>query len=626
MVPVRVYDSRKLQIRPAGSETKVTVAGVHGVPGSASAVVINLTSVSSHGDGHMTVYPCGSKRPSTSNLNYSAGQTRANAVLAKVGAKRQVCIYTEATSHILVDVSGYVPVGGTPEPIIPVRRYDSRKIAFRSAGSVTKVKVAGVNGVPGTAQAVFLNVAAALPQAPGHLRVYPCGAAMPSSSNVNFAPGSVAGNAVFSGVGQGNEVCIHTTATTHLIVDLTGFVVGAGSPEPVVPFRVADSRKTAIRPAGSAWKVKVAGLTGVPADATTVVLNVTAVNPQAAGHLTVYPCGSPRPATSNINYVAGQIIPNLVLAKVGTNGRVCIYTKATSHIVVDLNGFVAPSPVQTGCYIDGQFVVTSIDQYECNALAALHFSTVGSQWINNDKWMTATDPCTWYGVVCKPGHVTELWLGKNNLSGKVPQEIESLSELEILTLSSNAITEVNPAVTKLAKLEYLFVGDNQLTALPSTIGDLSSLYYLGAGYNNLTSVPTSIGKLSGLGVLRLESNDLSTIPSGLGNLTQLVEVRIDDNNLGSIPPGVKNLAKLDRFTASHNVITWVPLWFANLSNLTIVDLSHNRLSGPITNQFQPISPHIGALLLNGNLCLQASKTFTIWLDINSPGWKDGCPP
>lgn len=53
----------------------------------------------------------------------------------------------------------------------------------------------------------------------------------------------------------------------------------------------------------------------------------------------MYPCGANRPLASNVNYMAGDVAPNAVLAKIGTNGKVCLYTKATTDIVVDVNGY-----------------------------------------------------------------------------------------------------------------------------------------------------------------------------------------------------------------------------------------------------------------------------------------------
>jgi hypothetical protein len=82
-------------------------------------------------------------------------------------------------------------------------------------------------------------------------------------------------------------------------------------------------------------------MNGVPASGVSgVVLNVTVTEPTMPGHLTVWPSGEPKPLASSLNFVRGQTVPNMVMAKVGGNGRVSFYNSAgTSHVVVDLLGY-----------------------------------------------------------------------------------------------------------------------------------------------------------------------------------------------------------------------------------------------------------------------------------------------
>ena len=94
-----------------------------------------------------------------------------------------------------------------------------------------------------------------------------------------------------------------------------------------------------VRGAGSVTEVSVAGRGGVPGDALAVVLNVTVVEPRGSGFVTVWPCGSKMPLASNLNFVAGQVVPNAVLSKVGVGGKVCVFSSAATHLVVDVNGF-----------------------------------------------------------------------------------------------------------------------------------------------------------------------------------------------------------------------------------------------------------------------------------------------
>jgi protein involved in polysaccharide export with SLBB domain len=223
----------------------------------------------------------------------------------------------------------------------------------RSAGSVLELKVTGRGGVPAAGvDAVMLNVTAVGPTASGFLTVFPCGSPRPNASNVNYQPGDVVPNMVFAKVGAGGNVCIYTFATTNILVDVSGYVAAGGSLGPVVPARVLETRPgqetidgqyqgQGPRSAGSVLELKVTGRGGVPAAGVdAVMLNVTAVGPTASGFLTVFPCGSPRPNASNVNYQPGDVVPNMVFAKVGAGGNVCIYTFATTNILVDVSGYV----------------------------------------------------------------------------------------------------------------------------------------------------------------------------------------------------------------------------------------------------------------------------------------------
>jgi hypothetical protein len=116
---------------------------------------------------------------------------------------------------------------------------------------------------------------------------------------------------------------------------------GAGAPYTAVPpTRILDTRpNNGVGPDGTK-SVKVTGVGGVPANADAVIMNVTATEPTADGFITVYPAGTAKPTASNLNFVAGQNIANLVTAKVGTGGQVNIYNFAgTTHVLFDVVGY-----------------------------------------------------------------------------------------------------------------------------------------------------------------------------------------------------------------------------------------------------------------------------------------------
>jgi hypothetical protein len=71
-----------------------------------------------------------------------------------------------------------------------------------------------------------------------------------------------------------------------------------------------------------------------------VVLNVTATAPTSTTWVTVWPSGQPRPDASNLNVLAGQSRPNLVVARVGAGGRVSLYNAfGSTHLIADVVGW-----------------------------------------------------------------------------------------------------------------------------------------------------------------------------------------------------------------------------------------------------------------------------------------------
>jgi hypothetical protein len=118
---------------------------------------------------------------------------------------------------------------------------------------------------------------------------------------------------------------------------------------PVVPGRLLETRGAGTvdgrfegggaRAAGSVTELQVTGRYGIPSDAAAVVLNVTVTGPKSGGYVTVWPCGSPPPNASSLNFDADVSIPNAVIVKVGTDGKVCLFTTAATHLLTDINGY-----------------------------------------------------------------------------------------------------------------------------------------------------------------------------------------------------------------------------------------------------------------------------------------------
>ena len=223
---------------PANTAT-INVTGRAGVPNNATAVFLNVVAANPSRPGYLTVFPCGTKQPLASNVNYNGNDIRSNAVLAKIGTNGNVCIYTSADTDLIIDVNGYVPASGSPNPISPARLYESRSgtsdktfdgaqqgVGRTLAGKFATINVTERAGVPNNATAVFLNVVAANPSRPGYLTVFPCGTKQPLASNVNYNGNDIRSNAVLAKIGTNGNVCVYTTADTDLIIDINGYIPG----------------------------------------------------------------------------------------------------------------------------------------------------------------------------------------------------------------------------------------------------------------------------------------------------------------------------------------------------------------------------------------------------------------
>ena len=88
-------------------------------------------------------------------------------------------------------------------------------------------------------------------------------------------------------------------------------------------------------------EVQVTGRHGVPTDTGAAILNVTAINPDGRGFITIYPCGD-QPLASSLNYAeAGTVVANEVITQLSPTGTVCAYASTTTHLAFDIAGYIA---------------------------------------------------------------------------------------------------------------------------------------------------------------------------------------------------------------------------------------------------------------------------------------------
>ncbi len=263
-----------------------------------------------------------------------------------------------------------VATGGVPPTVMgdfvgvtPYRLYDSRVAGGRTIelgpGAIAEVQVTGRGGVPAAGvTAVAVNVTAVDATQDTSFTVWGTGEARPDVANVVIPPNRAVPNLVIVKVGKGGRINVmNDLGAANCVVDVIGYfrTTTANRLRAVTPARVLDTRigtggrRGPLGPGGS-YDVMVRGRAGVPADANSVVVNVTAVQPTSSSYLTVWPSREARPYASSVNFLQGVTIPNLVIAKIGANGRIAVFNKfGYVHVVMDVVGYF--SPTSPGRYV-----------------------------------------------------------------------------------------------------------------------------------------------------------------------------------------------------------------------------------------------------------------------------------
>ncbi len=240
------------------------------------------------------------------------------------------------------------------------------------------------------------------------------------------------------------------------------------------------------------------------------------------------------------------------------------------------------------------------------ALVALYYATDGANWANNTNWLSDMPLTTWYGVSTSRSLVTELRLGENQLTGKLPPELSQLAYLRVLTLDQNQLQgEIPPGLGRLLNLESLSLSWNRLHGvIPPELGRLTYLTSLRLQGNQLTGeIPPELGHLAKLSDLALDYNELSgSVPAWLADLPNLYELSLDENLLtGTIPPELGRLANLRLLSLAKNHLSGeIPPELSQLSNLVSLRLFGNWLSGTIPLALAHLT-NLYELSLNDNL-------------------------
>ncbi|MGH9134061.1 MAG: SGNH/GDSL hydrolase family protein, partial [Ilumatobacteraceae bacterium] len=333
--PVRLLDTRTSAPVGSGQVVQVPLAGE--VPAGATSVVVNVTSTQSGGSGFLTAFACGGAVPEASNVNFGSGHDRAASAVVPVGAGRAVCVYSSVSSHVVVDLQGYLapsaPLGLVP--VDPARLLDTTL----AAGTTRRIPI------PTGAPAAAIGLTADGATGWGYLSAFPCGesiAGEPVASNLNYAPGeSVAGSA-YVGTG-GGAICVFTSAAARVIVDLQGrFEPDGAAFVAAPPTRVLDTRNGTGGWSPIHGAAQTLDIAAAPPGSVAATGSLTMVDPATRGWETAHPCGTAVPNASNVNSEPGRAAASGVTVRVDTRGRLCLWASPVTHTLFDVTGWWLP--------------------------------------------------------------------------------------------------------------------------------------------------------------------------------------------------------------------------------------------------------------------------------------------
>lgn len=209
------------------------------------------------------------------------------------------------------------------------------------SGTTIAIPVGGA-GVPEDATAVVVNLTTTSTVEAGYLTVFACDQPRPPTSNANFAAGHDRANAAIVPVSVDGEICLYTSGTTDLIVDVFAFAGADGGYAPVRPARLADTRFGDRPTAGTTIRVPLP-------DGVAHSVTLTATRVAGAGYLTAHDCAEERPATSDLNVSAGEDIANLTIV---TGAELCVFSSTELDILVDLHGTFDRDPADRSRLLD----------------------------------------------------------------------------------------------------------------------------------------------------------------------------------------------------------------------------------------------------------------------------------
>jgi hypothetical protein len=382
VTPTRILDTRSSTSIPGPIAGGATISVPIPVEKDSSGNVIPVTAVavavtvgSQSGGGYLTLYPDGAPKPATSTLNFDATDTLANNAIVPVGPDGKIAIYNYgASDQVLVDFDGYftasAPAGVTTSTYHPLtaptrlfatgngtgKNFFSPTSTTVAAGGTLTVTVAGntTNGlsIPSNVSAVALNVGAIAPSGVDGYVGASASSGAPGVSQLQFHGSETYQDTIIIPVVNGKIDLYNYNSSgqpIQLVGDLSGYFTSDATGQyyhALDTTRILDTRQASAIPANGSLTVPVpAGITVLNP---TLIINVTALTPSAAGYLKANPLGQSGGGAGILDFTTNQEMASLALtatATTSTNPKSSLVISnvcaAATGILIDNNGYFA---------------------------------------------------------------------------------------------------------------------------------------------------------------------------------------------------------------------------------------------------------------------------------------------
>lgn len=235
VTPKRVLDTRTGLGAPrarlaAGSQLDLTLAGVSVPSTGVAAVVLGVSSDAPAASGWLTTWPTGGSRPATTQVHVDAGRAATSLVTTRLGSGGRVTIATEATTDVMVDVLGWIPIGSDFTPLTPSRIVDTRTGLGGVSGrtpvrGTVRIPVRGRGGVPTTGvKAVLVTLTSVAPLQDGAFSAYPTGTANPWLASAAYQAGRTVVNSLVIPVGTDGSISVYSSGSTYVVIDVHAWI------------------------------------------------------------------------------------------------------------------------------------------------------------------------------------------------------------------------------------------------------------------------------------------------------------------------------------------------------------------------------------------------------------------